>query len=141
MAVGTLPFYDSNQKRLAQKILYGQPVMPSTLSDELADLLTKLLVKDPNERATIQQIKEHPWVRDYLIDDQVRMCQSAVASNCEENSVEKAIRTRVRLTDILSVPVTCIEQQRRMRLLTRSVPEMRLRRRWRRWRSPGNRRQ
>ena len=125
MAVGTLPFYDSNQKRLAQKILYGQPVMPSTLSDELADLLTKLLVKDPNERATIQQIKEHPWVRDYLIDDQVRMCQSAVASNCEENSVEKAIRTRVRLTDILSVPVTCIEQQRRMRLLTRSVPEMR----------------
>ena len=35
MAVGSLPFDDVNQKRLAQKILYGQPAMPATLSETI----------------------------------------------------------------------------------------------------------
>ena len=42
-----------------------------------------------------------------------------------DREIEIGVPGRKARTDILSVPVTCIEQQRRMRLLTRSVPEMR----------------
>ena len=29
---------------------------------ELSDLLAKILVRDPDKRATIEQIRQHPWV-------------------------------------------------------------------------------
>ena len=126
MAVGTLPFDDVNQKRLAQKILYGQPIMPASLSDDLADLLVRMLAKEPSERATIKQIKEHPWVKDYIVDEQVMMCRNMAEQprdGDDEDGVGVAIRQRVRLTDMICMP-SGGPQFGRARLLMRSTPEM-----------------
>ena len=46
--------------------------MPSYLSQEVRSLLSIMLVVDPSNRATISEIKQHPWfsrnLAEYLID-------------------------------------------------------------------------
>jgi serine/threonine protein kinase len=44
-------------------MIVNQPVeIPAGISDELRDLLRRLLLKNPNERIRLAKIKEHPWV-------------------------------------------------------------------------------
>ncbi|EAY07696.1 CAMK family protein kinase [Trichomonas vaginalis G3] len=62
MVVGHLPFEDANFQRLAQKIIYADPEIPSSLSPPLADLLRKMLAKCPDQRLTDSQVLEHPWM-------------------------------------------------------------------------------
>jgi serine/threonine protein kinase len=31
------------------------------LSDDCKDLITRIFVPDPNQRITLQEIKQHPW--------------------------------------------------------------------------------
>lgn len=63
-----LPWDDDNNKKLCQKIVYTEPNYPPTFSPLLIDLLSKMLKKNPEERITISQIKEHPWVsNDYKL--------------------------------------------------------------------------
>ncbi|OHT14483.1 CAMK family protein kinase [Tritrichomonas foetus] len=61
MTHGELPYDDDNMQRLLQKIAYSSPNYSDHISPQLYDLLTKLLEKDPKERITLQEIKEHPW--------------------------------------------------------------------------------
>ncbi|XP_057662475.1 calcium/calmodulin-dependent protein kinase kinase 1 isoform X1 [Diorhabda carinulata] len=61
---GQVPFYDDHIVRLYSKIK-SQPVnFPEQpyISDELKDLIKKMLVKDPTQRITLPEIKVHPWV-------------------------------------------------------------------------------
>lgn len=65
-----LYFYSLSQVRANPSFLtevfllpsfYYRPEYPSHLSDSLVDLLRRLLNKDPSKRATIPEIREHPW--------------------------------------------------------------------------------
>ncbi|KAK8861080.1 hypothetical protein M9Y10_012775 [Tritrichomonas musculus] len=58
---GHLPFDDENVQRLLHKIVYSDVSYPSFMSAQLVDLLSKMLCKDPNNRITLEKIKEHPW--------------------------------------------------------------------------------
>ncbi|XP_049824391.1 calcium/calmodulin-dependent protein kinase kinase 2 isoform X6 [Aethina tumida] len=61
---GKVPFYDENKIGLYSKIR-SQPVeFPDKpeISDELKDLIRKMLIKDPTKRITLAEIKLHPWV-------------------------------------------------------------------------------
>ncbi|KAL8997844.1 MAG: hypothetical protein Q9188_006231 [Gyalolechia gomerana] len=89
MIFGRLPFYDTNEfvmyERIAKDALFiprrrlkgvedkPKPHMNSNkrfddileyedVDDELRDLLTRLLDKDPSKRITIKEVKHHPWV-------------------------------------------------------------------------------
>ena len=73
-----LPFDDGNVQRLLQKIVYTEPRYPSTFSPELTDLLKRMLEKSPERRIPISEIRDHPWIRDYLVDNQVRALKSVV---------------------------------------------------------------
>lgn len=59
---GYLPFQDPNMTKLMQKIIYKEVDFPAHVSDECADLIKKLLIKDPEERITLNEIIEHPWI-------------------------------------------------------------------------------
>eukprot|EP00824_Muranothrix_gubernata_P024788 TRINITY_DN749_c0_g1_i2.p1 TRINITY_DN749_c0_g1~~TRINITY_DN749_c0_g1_i2.p1 ORF type:complete len:377 (+),score=48.73 TRINITY_DN749_c0_g1_i2:149-1279(+) len=62
MVTGFPPFYEpDNRHLLMKKILEGDIVIPGYLSNDLRDLLTRLLCKNPEERATIEEIKNHKW--------------------------------------------------------------------------------
>ncbi|XP_028318570.1 calcium/calmodulin-dependent protein kinase kinase 2 [Gouania willdenowi] len=63
-AFGVCPFMDERILSLHQKIKTQPVVLPehTDISDDLKDLLLKMLDKNPESRISIPQIKVHPWV-------------------------------------------------------------------------------
>ena len=61
MATGFLPFDEDNKAMLYHKILSCDYVQPSFLSQNLKDLLRKILCRNPNKRLNITEIKKHKW--------------------------------------------------------------------------------
>ena len=61
MLCGFLPFEDNDNNILFRKIINCKLDYPRFLSKEAIDLLQKILVVDPSERITINQIKEHSF--------------------------------------------------------------------------------
>uniref|UniRef100_A0A0N5AW13 Protein kinase domain-containing protein n=1 Tax=Syphacia muris TaxID=451379 RepID=A0A0N5AW13_9BILA len=58
---GRLPFQEANDSETLTKILDCQYVLPDHLSHH-ANLISRMLVKDPKKRATLQEIITNPWV-------------------------------------------------------------------------------
>jgi len=61
LVCGKFPWYDPDMIILFQKIKKEPLALPSHLSSELKDLLSKLLDKDPYHRITIPNIINHSW--------------------------------------------------------------------------------
>eukprot|EP00211_Chloroparvula_japonica_P004791 CAMPEP_0119126964 /NCGR_PEP_ID=MMETSP1310-20130426/5685_1 /TAXON_ID=464262 /ORGANISM="Genus nov. species nov., Strain RCC2339" /LENGTH=872 /DNA_ID=CAMNT_0007117169 /DNA_START=136 /DNA_END=2754 /DNA_ORIENTATION=+ len=61
MITGKLPFDDENIRRLLAKVKNGMYTIPKFLPRDIADLIERMLVSDPNERITIAEIKQHPF--------------------------------------------------------------------------------
>jgi serine/threonine protein kinase len=61
LVCGKFPWYDPDMMILFQKIKKEPLTLPSHLSSELKDLLSKLLDKDPYHRITIPNIINHSW--------------------------------------------------------------------------------
>ena len=65
---GTLPFEDSNMKKLAHMICKGKLTFSSPvwnhISERAKDLIYKLLCVDPNQRLTPSEALLHPWIQD-----------------------------------------------------------------------------
>lgn len=63
---GFPPFYDENIQTLTEKVARGQYTFLSpwwdTISDGAKDLISHLLCIDPDERYTIDQFFQHPWM-------------------------------------------------------------------------------
>lgn len=60
---GRLPYQNNNVYALFKLIISDEPSFPhdSDVDANLVDLIKKMLVKDPNRRITIQEIKNHPF--------------------------------------------------------------------------------
>ena len=67
LLVGKYPFYDERRSLWHKSILQGTYAVPSTVSDEARDLLSKLLTVDSDVRYTAEQALSHPWLRDHLV--------------------------------------------------------------------------
>lgn len=65
MVIGLPPFYSQEPRRTVQKIIQKSPdfsMFGSEMKD-LKDLISKLLIKDPQRRlAAFADIKAHPWL-------------------------------------------------------------------------------
>lgn len=65
---GFPPFFDENQDVLTHKIITADFVFLEPwwdeISEDVKDLISKMLVIDPEERITIDEIREHPWLAD-----------------------------------------------------------------------------
>lgn len=61
--VGGMPFNDRNEQWVLKKVAECRPMYPAFLSGELRDLLSKLLVKDPEERWGLDKASRHVWAR------------------------------------------------------------------------------
>ncbi|KAI7869062.1 kinase-like domain-containing protein [Spinellus fusiger] len=63
---GFPPFYDESIRALTEKVARGQYTFLSPwwdpISDSAKDLISHLLCVDPDDRYTIDQFFEHPWV-------------------------------------------------------------------------------
>ncbi|KAJ2639220.1 hypothetical protein GGF44_002699, partial [Coemansia sp. RSA 1694] len=72
MLAGYLPFDDDpsnpdgdNINQLYRYILSTPLVFPDSVSDVARDLLRRMLVPNPRQRATLEDIKAHEWLRPY----------------------------------------------------------------------------
>jgi 5'-AMP-activated protein kinase catalytic alpha subunit len=63
MLCGWLPFEDPNVSALYKKILSGSYELPDWVSRSAADLLSNILCTNPEQRYTIEQIRNHPWMQ------------------------------------------------------------------------------
>ncbi|KAJ6247878.1 non-specific serine/threonine protein kinase [Anaeramoeba flamelloides] len=67
MAVGELPFQHNTKKGLYQKIREGEyKPIPSYLSLELQDLISKIFIVNQRQRITIKQIMAHEWFKESI---------------------------------------------------------------------------
>ncbi|KAI9312803.1 kinase-like domain-containing protein [Dichotomocladium elegans] len=63
LVCGRVPFDDTSLPALHAKIKAGQvDGYPDHLSKDCVDLLTRVLVVDPKQRATLSQVMTHPWM-------------------------------------------------------------------------------
>lgn len=62
LVCGKVPFDDQSMPALHAKIKRGHVEYPSWLSSDCRDLLTRILVVDPLQRATLAEVKSHPWM-------------------------------------------------------------------------------
>lgn len=65
LLVGRLPFDDDHIPSLFAKIAKGAYILPSWMSPGAAGLIKKMLVVNPVQRATIEEIRQDPW---FLVD-------------------------------------------------------------------------
>ncbi|CAK7227568.1 Protein kinase [Sporothrix curviconia] len=65
LLVGRLPFDDDHIPSLFAKIAKGAYILPSWMSPGAAALIKKMLVVNPVQRATIEEIRQDPW---FLVD-------------------------------------------------------------------------
>lgn len=74
MLVGVPPFYTKNRQKLYNNIKNAELKLEDWLSDSAKDILTKLLVKNPEDRLgagenDAQDIKSHPWFANISWED------------------------------------------------------------------------
>lgn len=63
MAAGFPPFSDVDADALIVKIRAARVKFPSWFSEDLKDLLRKILKRDPKERLSIEDIRKHAWIK------------------------------------------------------------------------------
>ena len=66
MAVGSLPWKDTNQIYLFQEIKNADYRIPTFVDPKLQDLIQQMMNPVPAERPSMEQVAEHPWVTEEL---------------------------------------------------------------------------
>src|SRR3990167_6911954 len=64
---GTTPFVASTSERTREKIVNNPLIFPKhpTISDDAKDLISRLLVKNADNRMTVKEIPNHPFIRKF----------------------------------------------------------------------------
>ena len=65
MLSGSQPFRAYSLKDMEKKVVKGDFEEIKDISDEANDLIKKMLVVDPDKRITINEILNHPWLKEY----------------------------------------------------------------------------
>lgn len=87
---GYTPFYDDNQKILFDKIIHDEVVFPEEATPEQRDLISKLLVKNPDERMGIGFMLYHPFFAGLDFNDVLaRKCEPAFKPSVDKLNVDK----------------------------------------------------
>jgi calcium-dependent protein kinase len=72
---GVTPFYGKDQKDILKSIVMGHYTFNlkpfKACSDEVKDLISKLLVQVPEKRYTATQAYNHPWVQ-LQVDEEIK---------------------------------------------------------------------
>nr|XP_048277319.1 sperm motility kinase 2B-like [Myodes glareolus] len=66
MVVGKVPFNAVTIPELRRQVVSGKYPVPSNLSEELRDLLSRLMTVNPRFRPTVTEVMTHPWLREDL---------------------------------------------------------------------------
>lgn len=65
---GRHPWGQISSQSMINKIQKGAFIIPSYLSEQCQNLISGIMRLNPNERLTLQQIMDHPWVKSANVD-------------------------------------------------------------------------
>ena len=63
LIVGRSPFSYGNPSETLTNIMDGRYEIPTNVSDQCKDLISRMLVVDTNNRPLLDEIKAHPWLQ------------------------------------------------------------------------------
>ncbi|OHT08503.1 CAMK family protein kinase [Tritrichomonas foetus] len=66
---GMSPWTEKSDSGKIKQIKSGDYTTPNFLSDSCRNLITRLMCVDPNQRISIEEALEHPWLKDVQIPD------------------------------------------------------------------------
>ena len=66
LLTGCLPFNEKQTNKLYKKITECKYILPENISDSAKDLIFRILQKNPLDRITIPEIKQHKWFSNKL---------------------------------------------------------------------------
>ena len=66
LLTGYLPFNEKQTNKLYKKITECKYILPENISDSAKDLIFRILQKNPLDRITIPEIKQHKWFSNKL---------------------------------------------------------------------------
>ena len=66
LLTGSLPFNEKQTNKLYQKIRECKYILPENISDPAKDLIFRMLQKNPLNRISIPEIKQHKWFNNKL---------------------------------------------------------------------------
>ncbi|XP_066585927.1 calcium/calmodulin-dependent protein kinase kinase 1 isoform X2 [Prorops nasuta] len=113
LVTGRIPWDGSGSIVGVQAAVRSEPLKypeKPELSEDLRDFISKMLAKNPAERITLGEIKEHPWLTDHgaeLLPTESENCRLPVTVTDEE--VERVV-TRVPKLDTLILIKTMLKQ-------------------------------
>jgi len=94
MCIGSFPFEWCTVSTLIESISKASYKIPSWVDPTLADLLKGILNKDPMQRLTLQQIKEHPWMMKKLKKEKVvPLCPFVSSFKCDKERKKPFVPT------------------------------------------------
>ncbi len=65
--VGRPPFESDTQVSTCNKIKAVDLKFPTHLSNEVCDLISKLIQKDPSNRLDLDDVINHKWIRQFVV--------------------------------------------------------------------------
>jgi len=65
MVTGKAPFFSSDINELLESIRSAKFTFPDFLSNDIKDLISKILKLEPNERLSLSSILSHPWLSEH----------------------------------------------------------------------------
>ncbi len=80
---GHLPFDSNNVPELRKRVLIGQYRLPFFISSDCSSLISHMLTVDPEQRYTINDIKNHPWLMLNNTDVSHLTSQTQSIPNCQ----------------------------------------------------------
>ncbi|KAJ7312050.1 hypothetical protein JRQ81_006383 [Phrynocephalus forsythii] len=63
LVCGQPPFQEANDSETLTMILDCRYVVPPHVSSQCADLISRMLQRDPQHRASLEEIESHPWLQ------------------------------------------------------------------------------
>ncbi|CDW81311.1 snf1-related protein kinase catalytic subunit alpha kin10-like [Stylonychia lemnae] len=89
MVCGSLPFDDESVTQLFIKIKEGRYSMPNFISDDLKDLINKMMQPNPIKRCTMREIRDHLWFQQESVPSYLRMWEQDLDQ--KQHQVDSAI--------------------------------------------------
>lgn len=103
------PFYDETPQKIYSNILSKNPEFPNGTDPDVKDFIMQLLNKNPGERADFQQLKNHPFWKDFDMEKvKEKQYQSGLIPELDESNWVKyfdRIFTNETALDSIAQPV------------------------------------
>jgi len=93
MLAGYLPFDDDDLQKLYKKIISGVFRIPAFISASAGDLISKILVTDPNKRISLKEITQHPWYVETLSEPPPPLDDVDAPSKIDFRTVYSMVKT------------------------------------------------